>query len=291
MELKYTSEREIMLIQNDNFNLLQIAASGQCFRMNQIKGDKFELIAYDKYIEIEQIGEYQVTLSCSEEDYHQLWKSYFDLEYDYHSIVESLLQGEDDFLKRAAAYGRGIRILRQEPFEMMISFIISQNKNIPSIKCCIERICESYGEEIVCGDGRGSKKYAFPKPEALAAARSEDLRKLKLGYRDEYIIRASQAVAEGKLDLQELMRCSHEEAVTALKQIHGIGEKVANCISLYGLHHIEAFPIDVWIRRILEEVYHNQFQLERYQGYAGIVQQYMFYYMRQHFHHKAADVQ
>lgn len=269
-----------MLIQSENLNLLQIATSGQCFRMNPIEADRFELIAYDKYIEVEQKSDKQVALSCSEEEYHQLWKNYFDLEYDYHTIVQSLLQGEDEFLRKAAAYGRGIRILRQDPFEMVISFIISQNKNIPSIKCCIERICENYGEEIIGEDGRGLKKYTFPKPEALAAARAEDLRSLKLGYRDEYIIRASQAVAEGKLDLQGLMSCSHEEAVAALKNIHGIGEKVANCISLYGLHHIEAFPIDVWIRRVLEEVYHNQFQVDRYLGYAGIVQQYMFYYMR-----------
>lgn len=262
-----------MIIKSKNLNLTQIADSGQCFRMNRISGEKYGLVAFEKFVELNQLDCKTIEISCSEEEYHQVWEDYFDLKYDYNQIVQRLTEGDDLFLKKAAEFGKGIRILKQEPFEMLISFIISQNKNIPSIKCCIERICEKYGDR--------KKGYAaFPKPEKLAAATKEDLRELKLGYRDDYIINAAQAVTNGEIDLTGLMKCSFEEAVRELKSIRGVGDKVANCISLYGLHHIEAFPVDVWIAKVLKEIYDNHFDADKYKGYAGIVQQYMFYYMR-----------
>jgi N-glycosylase/DNA lyase len=238
----------------------------------------YGLIAYGRYLELTQISEYEVELSCEEEEFNQLWKSYFDLAYDYEMIVHNLIEGDDIFLKEAAAFGKGIRILQQEPFEAAISFIISQNKNIPAIKNCIEELCNHYGEKRLSKEG--VEYRTFPTPEVLADAVKEDLRALKTGYRDEYIIRAAQAVAEGAINFEHLKLCSFEEAVIALKSIHGVGEKVANCIALYGLHHIEGFPVDVWILKVLKEIYNNDFHKELYQGYAGIVQQYMFYYMR-----------
>jgi N-glycosylase/DNA lyase len=271
-----------MRINNKNFNLKQIADSGQCFRMNPISEHKYSLIAYDRYIELEQTDEDLIDISCSQEDYELIWKDYFDIDYNYGRIVDELTSGSDEFLKAAASYGSGIRILWQEPFEMLISFIISQNKNIPSIKTCIERLCKVYGKVIKNSKAEGDC-YTFPTPDVLAKAKREDLRALSLGYRDEYIIEASRAVVEGVINLDLLKSCSHEEAVKALKGIKGIGDKVANCISLYGLHHIEAFPIDVWMKRVLAEYYEDKFDPEQYKGYAGIVQQYMFYYIR-HLH-------
>ncbi len=273
-----------MRVKKRNFNIQQIADSGQCFRMNQRKAltnkISYEMIAYGKYLELEQVEEDQVEFSCSEEEYYELWEDYFDLSYDYESLVNQLIEGEDTFLKEAAAYGKGIRILKQEPFEAMISFIISQNKNIPAIRSGIEALCAQYGERIIV-DEKGKKEYyAFPTPEALADADKEDLRRLKMGYRDDYIISAAKAVKNGEINLEYLKKVGFDEAVKALKGVHGIGDKVANCISLYGLHHIEGFPIDVWIKRVLDEIYHNEFKKEQYFGYAGIVQQYMFYYMR-----------
>lgn len=268
-----------MIIENKNFNLKQIAESGQCFRMNPISQNRYSLIAFDRYIELEQLKDDIIEISCSEDDYNNIWKDYFHLDYDYGSLVDKLINGNDKFLKDAAIYGRGIRILRQDPFETLISFIISQNKNIPAIKSCIENICKVYGtekEDIITGN----VYYTFPAPESLAAAKKDDLRALKLGYRDEYIISAACAVHSKEIDLEALKVCSHEDAVKALKSIKGIGDKVANCISLFGLNHIEAFPIDVWIKRVLAEYYDNNFDLTNYQGYAGIVQQYMFYYIR-----------
>lgn len=273
-----------MLIHNQNFNIRQIADSGQCFRMNQIEYkdnlDKYGLIAYGKYLELIQISQDTVELSCSEEEFHQIWEEYFDLNYNYSKIVEDLTAGEDEFLQEAAQYGKGIRILKQDPFEAAISFVISQNKNIPAIKSCIEAICERFGEKKPCKECGGISYHTFPTAEVLAQAEINDLRSLKTGYRDEYIKKTAQSVISGELDLEYLKQCSFEEAVITLKSIHGIGEKVANCISLYGLHHVEGFPVDVWIRRVLEEIYHNQFDKDKYRGYSGIVQQYMFYYMR-----------
>jgi N-glycosylase/DNA lyase len=275
---------DLMLVKNKNFNVMQIAESGQCFRMNRIDNkdnkERYALVAFGKYLELTQMSADTVELSCTEQEFELIWKDYFDLRYDYGKIVQKLAGGEDSFLKEAAMYGSGIRILQQEPFEAMISFIISQNKNIPAIKSCIEAICERYGEKKV-SSAFGGKSYAtFPSPEVLAKASKEELRSLKTGYRDEYIIKAAQAVTDGIINLEDLKQCCFEEAVKSLKLLHGVGEKVANCISLYGFHHIDGFPVDVWILKVLNEVYDNKFDKEKYRGYAGIIQQYMFYYMR-----------
>jgi N-glycosylase/DNA lyase len=240
---------------------------------------RYGLSAFGRYLELLQINPDQVELSCSEEDFHKVWEDYFDLGFDYGKIVDKLAGGEDEFLKEAANYGSGIRILKQDAFEATISFIISQNKNIPAIKSCIEGICERYGKKIFNSECN-TFYYTFPTAEVLAQAEKEELRSLKTGYRDQYILNASQAVVRKELDLEHLKNCSFEEAVRTLKCIQGIGEKVANCISLYGLHHIDGFPVDVWIRRILDEIYQGRFDKEQYKGYLGIVQQYMFYYMR-----------
>ena len=248
--------------------------------MNCLEVGRYSLIAHGRYLELYQPEEGVVELDCSESEFEELWKDYFDLEYDYHGLVNRLTQGNDSFLRAAAEYGKGIRILKQDFFEMMISFILSQNKNIPAIKSCVEALSRQYGSRIEKVGVRQKVCYAFPTPQQLAQATKEELRDLKVGYRDEYIIQASHAVASGLLDVDSLKVCCYEEAFQALKQIHGIGDKVANCICLYGLHHIEVFPIDVWIKRILDEVYQNEFDLQPYKGHAGIIQQYMFYYMR-----------
>ncbi len=269
-----------MKIHNENFNIAQIAESGQCFRMNCLEEGRYSLIAFGRYLELHQVEEDVVEINCSDTEYEEIWKDYFDLDYDYGHLTDTLKNGKDPFLRSAAEYGKGIRILRQDFFEMMISFILSQNKNIPAIKSSVEALCQKYGSRIEGISGRKDGIYAFPTPWQLAKATKEELRELKVGYRDEYILQAAQAVVNGQIDSNKIKSYSYVEAFDALRRIHGIGEKVANCICLYGLHHIEVFPIDVWIKRILEEVYHNDFDLQLYQGHAGIIQQYMFYYMR-----------
>ncbi len=268
-----------MLIRSKNFNIKQIAESGQCFRMNPIGENRYVLIALGHCLLLEQKSEDLVELSCDEREFEELWRSYFDLDYDYQELIDCMEKGNDSFLKEAAAFGNGIRILRQDFFETMISFIISQNKNIPAIKSSIENICKRYGEQRFCVE-TGITYHTFPTPEILATACPEELRSFSVGYRDSYILSAARAITEGQLKLEKIKTCGYEEAKKALLCIHGIGEKVANCICLYGLHHIEVFPVDVWIKRILSEVYRDQFCLNQFVGRMGIVQQYMFYYMR-----------
>lgn len=266
-----------MIIESNNFNLKQIADSGQCFRMNEIEDNTYSLIAYDKYIELKQIDNHTIDISCSEEDYRDIWYEYFDMGYDYEGICDLLINGDDKFLSDAAGYGSGIRILQQDPFEVLISFIISQNKNIPAIKSSIESISKMFGQEKIC---KGVTYYTFPSPQALSQASQEELRQAKLGYRDKYISAAANMVASGQLNLDQLKLMEPQQAFKELNKIFGVGPKVANCISLFGLHHLDRVPVDVWIKRILEEIYDNDFDWTKYDGYAGVVQQYMFYYMR-----------
>lgn len=266
-----------MIIKSENFNLGQIADSGQCFRMNETDKNTYSLIAYNQYIELKQVDDSTIDISCDEDEFKNIWYDYFDMGYDYGSICNKLMSGDDKFLADAAEYGSGIRILQQEPFEILISFIISQNKNIPAIKSSIETISKMFGQEKSIDN---ITYYTFPSPEALSKASLDELRQAKLGYRDKYVQNAARLVVSGELDLNSLKAMDHDKAYKELNKILGVGPKVANCISLYGLHHLDMVPVDVWIKRILEEIYDNKFDWSKYKDYAGIVQQYMFYYMR-----------
>ena len=137
-----------------------------------------------------------------------------------------------------------------------------------------------YGKKKISSECGGKEYYTFPSPESLANASAQELKKTGLGYRDSYILKTSQSVLKGDIDLKALRELSFEETLKQLQTLYGVGIKVANCVALYGLHHIEAFPIDVWIARILKDIYNDQFNIEPYNGFAGIVQQYMFYYIR-----------
>ncbi len=289
-----------MLVEKANFDLKQIAESGQCFRMTELAPSLYQIIAGNHYVLAEQLEENLINLFCSNEEFELIWYDYFDLGYDYTALVDRLINAPDVFLSNAAAYGHGIRILQQDPFEMTISFILSQNKNIPAIMKSIESLCLMFGEkkevsktDLSCFTDQRSHYtideiicflplhyYAFPTPAILAAAELGDLKKTKAGYRSEYIKRASASVAEKQLNLEALRTLPSALAISALKTLHGVGDKVANCIALFGLHHVDVFPVDVWIKRILSEHYNDSFKVELYDGYAGIVQQYMFYYIR-----------
>ncbi len=271
-----------MIITQENFNLKHIALSGQCFRMNEIEENCYSLIALDRYIELRQLEEDTIQVSCEQEEFDTVWRDYFDINFDYKNVVNTLLEGEDEFLKNAATYGRGLRILKQDFFEMLITFIISQRKNIPAIKKSIELLCEKFGEKKYIPN-TNQIYYTFPTPLSLARADLMDLRAAGLGYRDAYVKNTSRAIADKELDVEFLRQAGYEEAVKHLLNLSGVGIKVANCVALYGLHHIDAFPVDVWIDRILKEIYKNEFNQQMYEGYAGVVQQYMFYYIRYHY--------
>ncbi len=262
----------------DDFDLDRIAESGQCFRWTKIAEHLFRIVAGSACLYVTELGEGEYDLDCTEAEYRSFWYMYFDLEEDYSRIREVIDPEEDLFLWQAAENEKGIRILRQDPWEMLISFIISQNKNIPAIRRSVEMLSRSCGEKKT--DARGCKFYTFPLPEAVLALTEKDLSACSLGYRCKYVHAAAEAVVSGNMDLKELMTMDEESVMKTLTGLYGVGTKVASCVALFGLHRLNAFPVDVWIRRILSEKYPGGYPFERYSPYNGIYQQYMFAYYR-----------
>ena len=262
----------------DDLDLNKIAESGQCFRWTGICPGTYQIIARDKCIRIKALEDNLFDMDCSEEEYTSFWFNYLDLGESYEVIRRRINREKDEFLYRAAEYEKGIRILNQDPWEMLITFIISQNKNIPAIRRSVEKLAEKCGMEIT--NGAGEKYFAFPTPGALAELREEQLKECGLGYRCRYVKEAAEAVVKGRLDLISLKESDEETAMLALNRLTGVGKKVASCVSLFGLHHLDSFPIDVWIKRILEEQYPRGYPFEEYSPYNGVYQQYMFAYYR-----------
>ena len=215
-------------------------------------------------------------LFFADEAEKEYWTVYFDCSTDYEKIIEQF--SADSVLKEASQQNRGIRILRQEPFETLISFIISQNNNIKRIAGIIDRLCAGFGDRIgTNSDGGGV--YAFPSAEALAGLSESDLAPLRAGFRARYILDAARKVQSGEIDLDGIYDMSYEDAKAHLKTITGVGDKVADCVLLFAYHKTEAFPSDVWIKRIVAEYYADGLP-ECMGDYRGIAQQYLFEYFR-----------
>ena len=272
-------------IQYPYLDMKKIAESGQIFRFN-VYDDEYSLVAGDKLLFIKEDGDGYI-LSCSESEFEEFWIDYFDLRLDY-SDFEKNIPPDDLFLINAAEYSYGIRILNQEKWEMLISFIISQRKSIPAIKSSIEKLARTYGKKIdmqvpdfIKNIDKNSEFFDFPTPKALADASLDDLNACSLGYRSPYIEASAKAVYRGDIDLEALSRLDDNELLVALMSLKGVGIKVANCVALFGYHRIAAFPIDVWIKRMIDEHYDGEFPLKLYDGYAGVIQQYIFYYGRE----------
>ena len=255
-----------------DINLAHTFECGQCFRWNPIGEDYLGVVG--DYACRAHLEDDVLTLQVSGGD-EAFWRNYFDLDTDY-GAIKSILISQEPRIEKAIESGYGIRILRQNCFEALISFIVSQNNNIPRIKKCIEGLCESFGHRIdfPC---EGSL-YSFPTAGTLAAASVEDLAMLKLGYRDRYIIEA------GKRFVEEGEPCRE-----SISSYLGVGPKVANCIKLFGMRCVDAFPIDVWVRRIMADMYGfeendvkgmQKFAEEKYGELGGYAQQYLFHYYR-----------
>ena len=177
---------------------------------------------------------------------------------------------------KAARFGSGIRILKQDLWEMIVSFLISQQNNIVRIRRCIANICEKYGDEK--RDIHGNVYYGFPKAEVLAKLEEDALKPCNLGYRSKYVVRTARSIVNGEVNLEALGSMKYEEAKAELLKLFGVGVKVADCICLFALHQMEAFPVDTHIRQALDANYVKGFPMEQYQGMQGIMQQYIFYY-------------
>ena len=265
---------EVEITGVSDFDLGRIFECGQCFRWNADRDGIYTGVVKNRAARVRRVG-LSVFISGSMEDFETLWREYFDLDRDYEEIRRELCL--DEFMQKATAYGAGIRILRQDKWEALCSFIISQNNNIPRIKGIINSLCRLHGErlEFECGE-----RYGFPSAEKLAGLDAEDLAPIRCGYRAEYIIRAARDIAAGKVNLENLAHDTPDAARAALKKLHGVGNKVADCAVLFGLNMLDAFPMDVWMKRAIAEHYGPGFDPAVFGPYAGIAQQYIFYYTR-----------
>lgn len=260
-----------------NFSVHKTFDCGQAFRFDPVCGDtdRFSGVALGERITVEQSGDGKLRLiGADESSYERKWKHYLALDADYDEIDEAIISStpvaDRDVMAKAVRCGSGIRILRQDPFECLISFIISQNNNIPRIKKIISAMCAEYG-----------KDHAFPTPDALVGAGESGLFALRMGFRAGYVYDAAEKVRSGEIDLCAIAQCDDfDECTRELCRIKGVGPKVSACALLFGFNKTEAFPIDVWMRRSLDAHFSPGFDPACFGKYAGIAQQYLFYYER-----------
>ena len=256
---------------DEDFSLPQTLDCGQAFRWEETENGIWQGVAFGKHLKLERVADGTVVLyNTTEEDFKNLWLDYFDLNRNYNEIISAI--SGNKVLNEAAKFGSGIRVLNQEPWETLCSFIISQNNNIKRIKGIIARLCENFGENK--GD-----YYTFPTAEKIASLTLEDLAVLRSGFRAKYILDAAKKVASGEINLKGLKDLSVDDARLELMKIKGVGPKVADCALLFSHRHIDAFPKDVWIKRAMQVLFDGELPKEA-QKYAGIVQQYIFFYAR-----------
>lgn len=276
--------KEFVVNNIQDFELAHIFECGQCFRWRKNIDGSYTGVIRQGVINVKK-NENNVTFTgIVDGDMEDICKDYFDLDRNYGDIKKSLCENDEN-MKIASEYGCGIRILHQDPWEMIISFIISAANNIPRISKTIENISKAYGKEIIYNQ---NKYYLFPTAEELSKATIDDLRKLNLGFRDKYVFEATKRVNEGVVNIETLKTMPTLEARKELMKIPGIGAKVADCILLFSMGRMESFPVDTWIKKIMSELYVdstnitkiNQYASQKFGKYAGIAQQYLFYYKR-----------
>ena len=269
----------IYISEADNFDIEQTFDCGQCFRFAKTENGSYSGIAHNRRITLEKRNNGLFISEMSMDEFNETWLNYLCLNMDYNPIKSAI--ATDDIIINAIKYASGIRILRQDLWETIISFIISQNNNIPRIKKIIENMCRSFGTCLNDND------YLFPTLSQLEHVTNQQLKDIGLGYRDEYIIDAVNKIASGTIDLDELKSYDTQKARNVLMSIKGVGGKVADCILLFSLSRYEVCPHDVWIKRIFKERYNlktvnekNGYELAtgKWGKYAGIAQQYLFYY-------------
>lgn len=268
-----------------DFDLAQTLECGQCFHFVKLGEEDYVLTAKGRVLHVSQESDIVTFYDTEEDEYVNVWKDYFDMDRDYSAIKKKLLE-KDDKLKDAIESMWGVRILNQEFFETLISFIISQNKQIPHIKKIVADISAKFG--TYKGTYGGEDMYTFPTLEQLTNASEEDFKELKTGFRAPYIMDAIRRNMAGQFDEKELRGMDYDSCVKELMTIKGVGEKVANCVSLFGLGKKEAFPVDVWIKRIMETMYFDgvdtpkdkiaAFAKEQFGELGGFAQQYLFCY-------------
>ena len=285
--MKIITENTDVILQNvHDFDLTHIFDCGQCFRWNKTDENTYAGVAKGKALTISQSGNDVVLHNTTERDFYDVWYNYFDFDTDYGKIKSEL--SKDSVMREAISYGEGIRILNQDLWETVVSFIISASNNIPRIKGIVERLCAAYGGEINYG---GDVYYSFPSIEKMSTLSKDDLGVIRAGFRDKYIIDAVFKFQRGELSADALYKMTTPEAKKALMTISGVGKKVSDCIALFGLKRADSFPVDVWIKRIMEYCYFDgkeqpidkisAFAEEKFGKLGGYAQQYLFFYARE----------
>ena len=284
-------KRELKLLNQESFDLAHIFECGQCFRWNKEEDGSYTGIIKDSVINVQKKGEEIFFKGKSNEDFEKIVKDYFDLDTNYDDIKKKL-SSIDKYLKISTEFGNGIRILHQDLWECIISFIISANNNIPRIKKIIERLSENYGEKI---EFNGKIYYTFPTPEDLSKATIQDLRNMGLGFRDIRVYNTTHMILEKNVDLEKIKKMNDSNKMRdELLKLDGVGPKVADCILLFALKRYDVFPIDVWVRRVMNDLYiHNENEEKvnkkeianlaesKFLGISGLAQQYLFYWKRE----------
>ena len=257
--------------QTDGFSLKNTLECGQCFRWKKLSDGSFFGVVGNHSLRVEQKESTVVFYDTTEEEFQRLWRNYFDFDTDYHAIYQQICT--DSVIEKAYTYTGEIHILRQQPWEALCSFIISQNNNIPRITGIIDRLCRQFGEPMKNG------VFSFPSPQRLASLHVDDLAGLRAGFRAKYILDAARKITDGTIDIQGIYHSNIDEARKELQKICGVGPKVADCVLLFGFYRLEAFPVDVWIKRAMNYFYQNGFPKEL-MPYGGIAQQVIFHYIR-----------
>lgn len=282
---RFEEYAEGIVIKNTaDFNIKHIFDCGQCFRWNEQEDGSYVGVAYGRAVRIIQ-SDNDIYIKGGKIEDKELWEYYFDLKRDYGYIKNEL--SRDEILKEAIKYGEGIRILNQDMFEIVVSFIISANNRIPMIKRAVENISRRYGKEI---EFEGKIYYSFPTPDRLIRAGIKELEECGVGFRAPYIVDTVSKIYKGEVDLSNIKELDTDEAFKELTKLKGIGPKVADCILLFSMQKYDAFPVDVWVKRVMQHFYLapdvslnkiRQFGRDKFKFYAGFAQQYLFYYARE----------
>ena len=257
-----------------NLNLRTIANSGQCFRMNEVEENVFNVLSTNKFLRINVLNNNTFDFECSQKEF-AFYEKYFDLEEKYDKFKKTC-KNNDIFLKKCIDFSYGLRILNQDIFETIISFIISQRKSVKAIQTSIERLCKLSGKKI---KNKYGIFFSFPTAKEILKLSKEKLLSCGIGYRADYIMDFCKDYLSGIYDLEKMSKLDDSELLEKLMSIKGVGIKVASCVALFAYHRMSICPIDVWIARVIDKKYNGKIPKE-YLKYAGIIQQYWFNYTR-----------
>ncbi len=263
--------KNLVISELNSFSLKDTLNCGQCFRWDEKQDGSFQGVVKNKVLTLKQDEDTLTFFDTTKSDFEDFWQEYFDFNFNYNDVKAFL--SKDEVMQKASTFAGGIHILKQDPWETLCSFIISQNNNIPRIKGIVSRLCETFGEEIQDGF------YSFPSYEVISKQTVETLAPLRSGFRAKYILDAAKKLQSGEVSIQRIKTADFLNAKEELLKILGVGTKVADCALLYGFYRLEAFPEDVWIKRAMASLYPSGLPKE-YEPYAGIAQQYLFHYVR-----------